>query len=268
MARPGHERFTEPTVAAHRRYEALRAYYVEELSAAEIAERFGYTKASVQTLISTYREADCRSCSRRRARGPSASPRRTPPASGRSSCAAHGTGSRRSSPSLSGRARRCRAPRCGRSCARKGSRRMPKPPRAPKPRAGARAARRREGARARRGGLAGRGQRSRPSTPACSCSSGSWSRSISPGWSRSGRLAVHQPASGDPLGAVAAGAQALRPPPAKPRASVVHDPALGLFAGLNVLPKTWHLTTYSYRTSAPSSLRSSRRCSPGSGTRG
>jgi hypothetical protein len=31
--------------------------------------------------------------------------------------------------------------------------------------------------------------------------------------------------------------------------SVVHDPALGTFAGLNVLPKTWHLTTYSYRTS-------------------
>ena len=30
--------------------------------------------------------------------------------------------------------------------------------------------------------------------------------------------------------------------------SVVHDGALGLFAGLNVLPKTWHLTTSSYRT--------------------
>ncbi|MCA1679365.1 MAG: hypothetical protein LC777_10665, partial [Actinobacteria bacterium] len=28
----------------------------------------------------------------------------------------------------------------------------------------------------------------------------------------------------------------------------MHDPALGLFAGLNALPKTWHLTTYSYRT--------------------
>ena len=38
--------------------EALRAWWVEELSAAEIAERFGYTKASVQTLISRYREAD------------------------------------------------------------------------------------------------------------------------------------------------------------------------------------------------------------------
>ena len=30
--------------------------------------------------------------------------------------------------------------------------------------------------------------------------------------------------------------------------AVVHDPALGLFAGLNVVPKTWHLKTYSYRT--------------------
>jgi transposase len=58
MARPGHERFTAPTLAAQRRYEALRAWWVEELSAAEIAERFGYTSASVQTLISTYREAD------------------------------------------------------------------------------------------------------------------------------------------------------------------------------------------------------------------
>lgn len=58
MARTGHERFTKPTVAAQRRYEALRAYYVEELTPAEIATRFGYTKASVQTLISEYRQAD------------------------------------------------------------------------------------------------------------------------------------------------------------------------------------------------------------------
>lgn len=58
MARKGHERFAQPTVASHRRYEALRAYYVEELSAAEIAGRFGYTKASGQTLISQYRQAD------------------------------------------------------------------------------------------------------------------------------------------------------------------------------------------------------------------
>ena len=36
--------------------------------------------------------------------------------------------------------------------------------------------------------------------------------------------------------------------------SVVHDPALGVFAGLNVLPKTWHLTTYSYRTTRSQQL--------------
>jgi hypothetical protein len=48
MARPGHERFTAPTLAAQRRYEALRGYWVEELSAAQIAERFGYTKASAR----------------------------------------------------------------------------------------------------------------------------------------------------------------------------------------------------------------------------
>ena len=58
MARPGHERFTEPALAAQRRYEALRAWWVEELSATEIAERFGYTKPSVQTLISRYRQED------------------------------------------------------------------------------------------------------------------------------------------------------------------------------------------------------------------
>jgi transposase len=58
MARPGYERFTEPTLAAQRRYEALRAYFVEDASAAQVAERFGYTKASVQTLISQYHAAD------------------------------------------------------------------------------------------------------------------------------------------------------------------------------------------------------------------
>lgn len=58
MARTGHERFTQPTVPAHRRYEALRAYFVEDLAAAQVAERFGYTTGSVQTLISQYRASD------------------------------------------------------------------------------------------------------------------------------------------------------------------------------------------------------------------
>ena len=54
----GPERFTRPTAVVQRRYELLRAYYVEELSAAEIAERFGCSQASVRTLISRHREAD------------------------------------------------------------------------------------------------------------------------------------------------------------------------------------------------------------------
>ncbi len=58
MARLGHERFTRPTSVVQRRYELLRAYYVEELPAAEIGERFGCSQGSVRTLISRYREAD------------------------------------------------------------------------------------------------------------------------------------------------------------------------------------------------------------------
>ena len=58
MPRLGHERFTAPTLASQRRYEALRAYFVEDASASEIAERFGYTKTSAQTLISQYRKAE------------------------------------------------------------------------------------------------------------------------------------------------------------------------------------------------------------------
>jgi transposase len=54
-ARPGAERFTAPGEPNQRRYEALRAYYVEGVSAAEVAERFGYTRASVETLVRDWR---------------------------------------------------------------------------------------------------------------------------------------------------------------------------------------------------------------------
>ena len=43
---------------AHRRYEALRSYFVEEQTPAQIAARFGYTTGSVQTLISQHRASD------------------------------------------------------------------------------------------------------------------------------------------------------------------------------------------------------------------
>jgi transposase len=53
--RDGAEFFTEPTNAAQRRYEALRAYLVDQLSAAEVAKRFGYTTASVYQMATELR---------------------------------------------------------------------------------------------------------------------------------------------------------------------------------------------------------------------
>ena len=50
-ARFGAERFTAPSEPSQRRYEALRAYYVEGASAREVADRFGYTRATVETLV-------------------------------------------------------------------------------------------------------------------------------------------------------------------------------------------------------------------------
>lgn len=76
MARPGHERFTQPTVAAQRRYEALRAYFLEEHSAGDIAERFGYSKASVQTLISQYRHSDLAGLFAQARPGPKSQPKK------------------------------------------------------------------------------------------------------------------------------------------------------------------------------------------------
>ena len=53
--RAGGEYFTEPTEPTQRRYEALRCYFVEELSAAEVAARFGYSQANVHQMASELR---------------------------------------------------------------------------------------------------------------------------------------------------------------------------------------------------------------------
>jgi len=55
-SRPGHEQFTRPSQPNQRRYEALRAYFVEGASAAEVAQRLRYTRASVETLVRDYRK--------------------------------------------------------------------------------------------------------------------------------------------------------------------------------------------------------------------
>ena len=54
--RDGAEYFTEPASSAQRRYEALRAYFLHEMSAAEVADRFGYSTASIHQMASLLRQ--------------------------------------------------------------------------------------------------------------------------------------------------------------------------------------------------------------------
>jgi hypothetical protein len=53
--RDGAEFFTQPANAAQRRYEALRAYFVDDASAVQVADQFGYSTASVHQMASLLR---------------------------------------------------------------------------------------------------------------------------------------------------------------------------------------------------------------------
>jgi hypothetical protein len=51
--------FLEPTDTLHRRYEALRAYFIERRPLKEIAQHSGYTYNTLRDVISDFR-AQCR----------------------------------------------------------------------------------------------------------------------------------------------------------------------------------------------------------------
>src|SRR5258707_2701205 len=53
--RAGAAYFPEPALASQRRYEALRAYIIEEMPAAQVADRFGYSTASVMQMATLLR---------------------------------------------------------------------------------------------------------------------------------------------------------------------------------------------------------------------
>jgi hypothetical protein len=53
--RPCRSFFLRPRSASHRRYEALRAFFVEGRPPAEVAIRFGYKPAAFKVLISRFR---------------------------------------------------------------------------------------------------------------------------------------------------------------------------------------------------------------------
>jgi len=56
LVREGAEYFTEPAGAAQRRYEALRAYFTDDMPAARVADRFGYSTASVHQMATLLRK--------------------------------------------------------------------------------------------------------------------------------------------------------------------------------------------------------------------
>src|SRR4029453_3196437 len=51
----GREFFTTPAEINQRRYEALRAYHVEDLTLAAAGKRFGYTRATMASLVRDFR---------------------------------------------------------------------------------------------------------------------------------------------------------------------------------------------------------------------
>jgi hypothetical protein len=56
--RPEAAFFADPQDTTQRRYEALRAYFLEGLTAAQAAARFGYAEASVQAMARDFRAGD------------------------------------------------------------------------------------------------------------------------------------------------------------------------------------------------------------------
>jgi len=56
-AEPAYDRefFTAPQQANQRRYEALRAYFVDQVSVAQAGERAGYTRSTMATLLRDFR---------------------------------------------------------------------------------------------------------------------------------------------------------------------------------------------------------------------
>jgi len=69
-------RFLQPRNATQRQYEALRAYCVDGLPAAQVAARFGYTTASFRALIHQFRLAPDRPFFLTPAKGPHAPPKK------------------------------------------------------------------------------------------------------------------------------------------------------------------------------------------------
>ena len=252
-SRSGHEQFTRPSQPNQRRYEALRAYFVEGVSAEEVAERLGYTRASVETLVRDYRQGRLGELFAVPRPGPKRQPKKDAARERVIELHRHRHGLDQIVAELA---------RAGTPLSRTavweilgdaGLARMPKPAAAPEPPA--------------------EPERLRASKVRV-LEDDEWPTAGSMPTAHAGLflllpelIALDLPGlvkaaawpSTSQLGALRSVLSliALKLSGRRRRShvrDVVHDPALGIFAGLNVLPKTWHLSTYSYRTTRSQQL--------------
>jgi transposase len=246
-SRPGHERFTRPAQANQRRYEALRAYFVEGASAAEVAERLGYTRASVETLVRDYRRGRLGELFV----APRPGPKRQPKKDAARELAIELRGQRHGLEEIVAELERAGTPLSRTAVweilGEAGLARLPSRPATPGPLA--------EPERLRAPRVRVLADDEWPGAGSLQTAHAGLFLLIpelvaldleglvkAAGWPSTSQL----PALRSVL-ALLALKLAGRRRRSQVR-NVVHDPALGIFAGLNVLPKTWHLTTYSYRT--------------------
>jgi transposase len=246
-SRSGHEQFTRPSQPNQRRYEALRAYFVEGVSAEEVAERLGYTRASVETLVRDHRQGRLGELFT----VPRPGPKRQPKKDAARERVIELRRQRHGLDEIVAELARAGTPLSRTAVweilGEAGLARMPKPAAAPDPPA----------------------KPERLAAPKVRVlEDDEWPVQGSMPTAHAGLfllvpelIALDLPglvnAAGWPstsqLGALRSvlSLMALKLSGRRRRShvrDVVHDPALGIFAGLNVLPKTWHLSTYSYRT--------------------
>ncbi|HYB31413.1 MAG TPA: transposase [Solirubrobacteraceae bacterium] len=253
MARPGHERFTEPMLASQRRYEALRAYFVEERSPGEVAERFGYSKGSVQTLISSYRSGDLGGLFAQSRPGPKSQPKKDAARERVIALRRERHGIEEIVAELARAGSPLSRTAVWEVLAEAGLSRMPRPAAPPAS----------EPAPERLAAPKVRvlGDEDWPSAGVIQTQHAGLFLLLpelveldlpglvkATGWPSTSQLSALRSVLS--LLALKLSGRRRR----SHVASVVHDPALGLFAGLNVLPKTWHLSTYSYRTARAQQL--------------
>jgi hypothetical protein len=70
--------FLEPSNSAQRQYEALRAFFIEEIPSAEAAKRFGYTPGRFRVLVHDFRHDPDPQCFIPPHRGPDSAPKADP----------------------------------------------------------------------------------------------------------------------------------------------------------------------------------------------